>query len=147
MDKGQIAKENFLSGINCAQAVVLAFSEEMELSKEQLMHLSIGFGGGFGRLRLVCGAVSGMTMVLSKILSDGKDRSSIYPVIQEACRLFKEQTGSLICAEMLDGVVVNDGSPVPEDRTKEYYKKRPCAELCQLAGEIAQKIIQRERSK
>ena len=74
MTKGQIAKENFESGMNCSQSVVLAFKDEMGLSEEQLKKLSIGFGGGIARQRQVCGAVCGMTMVLSYLKSDGNDK-------------------------------------------------------------------------
>ena len=140
MTKGEIAKEIFLSGKNCSQSVVLSFKQEMGLSEEQLEKLSIGFGGGIGRLRLTCGAVSGMVMVLSYLKSKNIDRSEIYPIIQSACKDVKEELGSLICAELLEGVKT-DNSPIPEERTKEYYKKRPCAEICQVVADITQKYL------
>ena len=142
MDKGQIAVDNFKSGLNCAQAVVLAFAEELNIDSLTLKKLSIAFGGGLGRQRLTCGAVSGMCMVLGGLLSDGQDKLYIYDIIQKACQDFKEQVGSIICAELLDGETAKSTNPKPEDRTTEYYKKRPCAELCRLATQIAQKYLE-----
>ena len=139
--KGEIAKENFLQGYNCCQAVVLAFKDEMGITEETLKKLSIGFGGGLARQRLTCGAVSGMAIVLGALKSDGKDKGYIYSLIQRACEEFKAETGSIICAEMLSGEVLKDKSAIPEERTAEYYKKRPCADLCYLAAEIAEKYI------
>ena len=141
MDKGQIAVDNFKSGLNCAQAVVLAFKDELKLDELTLKKMSIAFGGGLGRQRLTCGAVSGMCMVLGALLSNGSDRLFIYDIVQKACADFKKEVGSIICGELLDGNVLKDHSPKPEERTEEYYKKRPCAELCRLAGEITQKYL------
>ena len=91
MTKGQLAKEIFMSGKNCSSAVMLAFKEELKLKQSDIEKLSIGFGGGFGRQRLVCGAVCGMTMVLSYLLSDGENKLAIYKIIQDACKDFKSQ--------------------------------------------------------
>ena len=141
MTKGLIAKHNFETGLNCAQAVVLAFKDELGFPEEVLKKLSIGYGGGVARQRNVCGAVLGMTMVLSYCLSDGNDKLSIYKIIQEACKQFKAEVGSIICGELLDGETLKDKSYIPEQRTKEYYKKRPCAELCVLAADIAEQFL------
>ena len=140
MTKGELAKNIFQSGRNCAQSVALAFKDELGLTEEQISKLIIGFGGGFGRQRLVCGAVSGMVMVLGYMLSDGKDSLSIYNIVQKACAEFKLELGSLICAELLDGIN-NDTNPKPEARTKEYYEKRPCADICQVAANIVDKYL------
>ena len=140
MTKGELAKNIFQSGRNCAQSVALAFKDELGLTEEQISKLIIGFGGGFGRQRLVCGAVSGMIMVLGYMLSDGKDSLSIYNIVQKACAEFKLELGSLICAELLDGIN-NDTNPKPEARTKEYYEKRPCADICQVAANIVDKYL------
>ena len=145
MSKGEIAKQNFLGGLNCCQAVVLAFKDEIGLPEETLKKLSIGFGGGFARQRLICGAVSGLNIVLSNILSDGADKGKIYAIIQNACERFKAETGSIICGELLTGAVAKDNSPRPEQRTPEYYKKRPCADLCFLAADIAEEIIKENK--
>ncbi len=141
MTKGQVAKEYFSSGLNCCQSVVLAFKEEMGLGEHALKKLSIGYGGGLARLRKVCGAVSGMAMVLSFLKSDGNDKLAIYSIIQQACKEFEQEVGSIICAELLDEQTLKDKSPKPEERTAKYYKKRPCAELCAIAADITQKYL------
>lgn len=129
MDKGNIAVENFNSGLNCCQAVVLAFKDELGLSEQILKKLSIGFGGGLGRQRLTCGAVSGMCMVISAIKSNGDDKLAIYEVIQSACKEFKDEAGSIICAELL------------QMQNSEESKKLACSEMCRLGAQIAQKYI------
>ena len=141
MNKGSLAVEYFKSGLNCCQAVVLAFQKETGIDEDVLKKLSIGFGGGLGRQRLTCGAVSGMCMVISSLKSDGVDKLSIYSLIQSACNEFKQQTGSLSCADLLDAQSASSTDPKPEERTAAYYKKRPCAEMCRLAAEIAEKYI------
>ena len=143
MSKGEIARENFKTGMNCAQAVLLAFSDELAIPEEQLKKLIIGFGGGFARQRYVCGAVSGMTAVLGSVLSDGKDKLAIYQIVKEGMDMFAREVGSVICAELLDDKTLQDKSIVPEKRTEQYYKKRPCAELCALAGDIAEYLIKK----
>ena len=139
--KGEIAKKYFLQGFNCWQAVVLAFKDELKLSEEEIKKITIGFGGGLARQRLTCGAVSGVAMVLGALKSDGQDKAAAYAMIKNACDDFKAETGSIICAEMLSGEILKDKSTVPEARTPEYYKKRPCADLCFLAAEIAEKYV------
>ncbi len=139
MNKGEIARNYFKSGVNCAQAVALAFKDELNMSEEQIKKIMIGFGGGFGRQRLICGAVSGMTMVLSYLKSDGEDKLKCYELIQKACADFKAEFGTLICAELLEGKVKVTTNPNPDARTKEYYAVRPCDEICAVAANIAQK--------
>lgn len=139
MNKGELAREYFKSGVNCAQAVALAFKDELGMSEEQIKKIMIGFGGGFGRQRLTCGAVSGMTMVLSYLKSDGNDKLKCYELIQKACAEFKAELGSLICADLLEGKVQVDANPTPEERTKEYYAKRPCDQICAVAANITKK--------
>ena len=141
MDKGQLAKEYFNTGVNCAQAVALAFKDEVNMSEEQIKKIMIGFGGGFGRQRLTCGAVSGMTFVLSYLKSDGVDKLACYELIQKACADFKAELGSLICADLLEGKVQVNTNPTPDARTKEYYQKRPCADICAVAANIVQKYL------
>jgi len=141
MAKGKIAREYFLSGYNCAVSVALAFKEELGLEEEQIKRLTIAFGGGLSRQRLTCGAVSAMAMVIGYLKSNGESRADIYPIIQQACKEFKEQVGSLICGELLSKKIEVDTLPVPEERTKEYYAKRPCADMCYVAGEIAEKYL------
>lgn len=123
MTKGEIAKLNFQSGLNCAQAVVLAFKEEMGLSELELKKLIIGFGGGFARQRLVCGAVSGMTMVLGYLKSDGNDKLAAYDIVKKACEEVKEQLGSIICSELMG------------------TNKIPCGEICKIVADVTAKYV------
>lgn len=149
MNKADKAKELFEGGCNCCQAVFCAFLDENKMSKEDALRLSAGFGGGFGRLREVCGAVSGMTMVLSENFAssdpnDHEKKAALYKLIQEAAGKFKEENGSIICRELLR-LPENETSHVPEKRTNEYYKKRPCAELVHCAAAIAEKYLEESR--
>lgn len=145
MNRADNAKELFENGCNCCQAVFCAFLEETNLSKDDALRLSAGFGGGMGRMREVCGAVSGMIMVLSNKFAstdpnDHEKKKELYALIQKAANDFKEENGSIICRELL-GLSEKSSSSVPEKRTKEYYKKRPCAELVRCAAEIAEKYL------
>lgn len=149
MDRANKAKEYFEDGCNCCQAVFCAFLEETNLTEEEALRLSAGFGGGLGRLREVCGAVSGMTMVLSNKFAstDPKDhekKKKLYALIRQAAGDFREENGSIVCRELL-GLPEKDYSPVPEQRTKEYYKKRPCAELVHCAASIAEKYLNNDK--
>ncbi len=146
MSKADEAKELFGSGCNCCQAVFCAFADEIDIDKELAMRLSAGFGGGMGRMREVCGAVSGMIMVLSEKFAcadpNNKDeKAALYALVQKAANDFRAENGSIICRELL-GLEEKTSVPVPEDRTKEYYKKRPCSELVHCAASIAEKYLE-----
>lgn len=141
MTKGEIAKEYFMKGYNCSTAVVLAFKDEIGIPEETLKKMAIAFGGGLGRQRLTCGAVSGMCMVLSLFKSDGENKGEIYSLIQSACEDFKKSVGSINCGDLLSGKISVETSPVPEIRTAEYYKKRPCGELVEIASNITEKYL------
>ena len=130
IEKGQLAKREFEKGYNCAQAVLLAFSEETGLSREQAARLASTFGGGMGRMREVCGAVSAMFMIegLLEGYSDPKakeEKSALYARVRDLADRFREQNHSIICRELLiDTETVPGGEP--KARTKEYYERRPC---------------------
>lgn len=148
MSKADEAKKLFEGGCNCCQAVYCAFLENTNLTKDEAMRLSAGFGGGFGRLREVCGAVSGMTMVLSQKFASAdpnnkEEKAALYALIQNAAGEFREEKGSIVCRELL-GLEEKSSVPVPEERTKEYYKKRPCSELVYCAAAIAEKYLKGE---
>ncbi len=139
------AKEMFLSGYNCSQAVVMAFIDELDVDKNAALLMASPFGGGLGRLREVCGTVSGMCMAAGLMLgySDPKaysEKAALYAHIQNMAAAFKEKNGSYICRELLKGVVHTDGG-APEKRTEEYYKKRPCPQLCADAAEILARYV------
>ena len=139
MNKSDKAKQLFLSGYNCAQAVAAAFAEEMNMDEALVKKLTTGFGGGVGRMREVCGTVSGMAFVISA-LYDG-DKGDIYAIVQENAAKFKKEHGSVVCRELLGLDIKGADSPVPEKRTQQYYKKRPCAELVAMSAGILEDYI------
>lgn len=139
------AEELFRQGYNCSQAVVGAFCDETGLDFKTSLKLSSSFGGGMGRLREVCGAVSGMFMVAGIKYgytepTDQKAKAEHYSLIQLLAERFKEENGSIVCKELL-GLEIKSDNPVPEDRTEGYYKKRPCVELVCQAAEILDEYI------
>lgn len=139
-ERAEHAKELFLEGYNCCQAVVGAFADVMDIEFSTAMKIASSFGGGMGRLREVCGAVSGMFLVVGylKGYDDPKDvqsKAEHYRLIQKLAQKFREENSSIICRELL-GENGKDVSPVPDQRTKTYYQKRPCAELVYLAAKI-----------
>ena len=145
MNKRELAEEYFKKGFNCAQAVALAFKDELNLDEKTVAMLTGGFGGGLGRQRLVCGAVSAMAFVLGGLkgfydTNDAQGKMDVYKYVQDVCNEFKAQNGSIICAELLNEQTSNI-TFVPEQRTKEYYQKRPCGLLCGDAAEILEKYL------
>lgn len=142
----QKAKDLFLDGYNCAQAVFCAFNDMTGLDFATASKLSSSFGGGLGRLREVCGAVSGMCMVAGILYGpaypdDMQEKADHYARIQELARRFSEENGSIICRELLGFTDAANVSPVPEARTAQYYKKRPCAEMVECAARIMDEYI------
>ena len=146
MSRAKRAKEYFKNGYNCSQAVVLAFADLMGLDETTLLKIAQPFGGGLGRLRLTCGAVSGMCAVVGLLYAKGENTSEnklqTYAIVQELCAKFQEENGSLICAELLSGASVKTTvGGVAEERTQAYYKKRPCAELVYIAAQILEDYV------
>ncbi len=138
MDHGVLSKEMFCKGYNCAQAVVAAFHEELGMTESEAARLSSSFGGGMGRMRETCGAVSGMLLVAGLLWGYGTPgdetaKAAHYRLVQEMAAKFRERTGSLICRELL-GNPPSDPNPTP--RTADFYKARPCAGFVALAAEI-----------
>ncbi len=133
MNRIEKAEELFLSGCNCAQAVFAAFADEFGLDEELAKRVSCGLGGGVGRLREVCGAVTGAALVIG--MRKGPDKAAAYPDVQDFCAKFKGECGSIVCRELLSGVGASEGG-APEARTSEYYRKRPCVELVKLAAAL-----------
>ncbi|MBQ9081797.1 MAG: C_GCAxxG_C_C family protein [Clostridia bacterium] len=149
MSRGEIAKEYFSKGYNCAQAVLLAFEDVVGLDRASLLKITLPFGGGMGRLRLTCGAVSGMVMALGLITGtseiNGQAKSAQYAAVQELVKRFTVQNGSIICGELLTGTGVHtDTAPNAEPRTQGYYKKRPCADLCYDAAQILEEYLKKK---
>ena len=140
MTRPEQAEKLFREGYNCAQAAFLPFAEECGLSRETAAALASSFGGGMGRLREVCGAVSGIFLAAGLLCgySDPKDpvaKKAHYELIQRLAARYREENGSIVCRELL-GLPAGPDSPTPEARTGTYYKKRPCPELVRRAAEI-----------
>lgn len=139
------ARKNFTDGYNCSQSVVLAFSDIMNVEPLILSTLSAPFGGGMGRLREVCGAVSGMVMVAGVLEPAGdpsirEAKSKNYILVQELAEKFRTENRYIVCRDLL-GLTQPKDNPIPSERTTEYYKKRPCADLVACAAQIvAEKI-------
>lgn len=143
MNHGNYAEELFTNGYNCAQAVAISYCDLTGLTPELTARLSSSFGGGMGRLREVCGAVSGMFMVAGILYgyadpTSPEEKKNHYALIQELAAAFKSKSGSIICKELL-GNPASDPNPTP--RTPEFYKKRPCAYYVRLAAEILDEYI------
>ena len=145
MNHSEIAKKLFMEGYNCAQSVLCAFDDVTGLDRETSAKLASSFGAGMGRMREVCGAVSGALMVLG--IAYGHDdpgdieaKEKHYALVQDFAARFREKNGSIICRELLSGVEVTPGVK-PEARTDAYYKKRPCPELVACAADILDNMI------
>lgn len=137
------AVDNFMAGYGCCQSVVAAFSDLYGLDETLAKRIAAGFGGGVGRMRMMCGAVSGIVMLVGLDCgqtkgSDLEGKSACYKVVQDLLAKSKEENGSLICAEIL-GIQGNEkahSSYVASPRTAEYYKQRPCAAKVESAARI-----------
>lgn len=139
------AVRNFADGHNCAQSVLMAYADVLGLTREQAAMVSVGFGGGMGRLRLHCGAFSAAVMLAGTLEgADGalkEHRPQTYARVQEIYRQFMEKNGTVSCAELLAKAGVRPAgqqaeAPTPEARTREYYAKRPCARIIRSACQI-----------
>ena len=140
------AKELFKKGYNCSQSVFVAFCDETGLDIEDALKISSSFGGGMGRLREVCGAVSGMFMVVGMKYgytdpTDKLKKSEHYKLIQSLAKRFENKNQSIICRDLLK-LTSKLEAPIPEDRTEAYYKKRPCAELVEYAAQKLDEYIE-----
>lgn len=143
MDHGMKAMELFVEGYNCAQAVAVAFCDITGLDEKTTARMVSPYGGGMGRLREVCGAVSGMFFVLGYLYGyDNADadetKKELYGRVQDLAGQFREKCGSIICRELLDNP---PSDPNPSPRTAEYYKNRPCAILVKTAAELMDDFI------
>ena len=143
MNRGEYAAELFLKGYNCAQAVSIAFCDLTGMDEKTAARSISGFGGGFGRLREVCGAVSGMTAVASILygydrIEDDNAKKATYQMVQELAGQFRERCGSIICRDILKNP---PSDPVPSARTEEYYATRPCVRMVYTAAQILEDYI------
>lgn len=146
MSRAERAKELFTQGYACSQAVALAFCDLCGVSEAQIAKLALPFGGGLGRLRLTCGAVSGMAMVVGLLFAEAENspenKKQVYAITRELAEKFKAENGSLICADLLTGanLQVTVGGEA-EARTDAYYKKRPCGEIVYSAARIVEEYL------
>lgn len=146
MSRAENAKAYFLQGYNCAQAVALSFADICKTDKETLLKMTLPFGGGVGRLRLTCGAFSGIATVVGLVFAQSENtpenKKQIYAIVQTLGEKFRSENGSYICAELLAGANV---TPVvggeADARTEQYYKKRPCAEIVYGAAAILENYL------
>ena len=145
--RSERARQLFEQGYTCSQSVCLAFSDLVPLDEETLAIVASGFGGGVGRMRGLCGCVSGMTLILNLLRSysgpsrPDTEKAALYAEIQTLAQQFRQSAGSLLYADLL-GQAGQDTSAVPSARTKDYYAQRPCAGLCALAADILSRHLQ-----
>lgn len=142
-ERVQRAVDNFMAGYGCCQSVVAAFSDLYGLDETMAKKVGAGFGGGVGRMRMMCGAVSGIVMLVGLDCgqtegSDREGKSACYKVVQELLEQSKQENGSIICAEILgiQGHEKAHSNYVASPRTAEYYKSRPCAAKVESAARI-----------
>ena len=143
MDHSILAGDLFLGGYNCSQSVVVAFCDVTGLDRDFAARMASSFGGGMGRQREVCGAVSGILMVLGLLYGydtpgDDVSKKKQYQDIQALCGRFREEVGSIVCREILGNPPTD---PTPSPRTAEYYKKRPCARMVMTAARLMDEYI------
>ena len=144
MDHSLQAAQLFLQGYNCAQAITVAFSDVTGLDKTFSAKMASSFGGGMGRMREVCGAVSGMLMVAGILYGydsddDDEAKKAHYHLVQDLAGQFRQQVGSIICRDILKNP---PSDPNPSPRTAEYYRQRPCAQMVVTAAQILDAYIQ-----
>mgnify|MGYP002554823278 CR=1 FL=1 len=145
MNKADSAEELFGMGYNCSQSVYAAFAEDLGMSVEEAAKRASPFGAGFGKLREVCGAVSGMVMVLGDLCgyqdpTDAAGKQALYALVQRLCGSFEKSEGSLICRELL-GLAKGEDLAEPAVRTEEYYQSRPCVGACRRAAELLEAYL------
>lgn len=144
----KLAYKYFTDGYNCAQSVFAAFSEEMGIDEKTALRMSSAFGGGMGRLREVCGAVSGMFMVLGVLYGYDEAKNDaakklLYTRVQSFAGQFKDEYGTIICRELIG--VEGTQKPAPTPRNPEFYKKRPCLGFVTSAARIMSEFIEENK--
>ena len=145
MTEKEKARALFLEGFNCSQSVFTAFCDRFGIDEETAKKISAGLGGGVGRQREVCGAVSGAAMVLGCISaptdgSDSESKRKNYELVRDFSERFIKRNASIVCREILEDKAKNKGA-VPDERTAEYYKNRPCLKMVEDAAEILSEML------
>ncbi len=140
------ARDYFLQGFNCSQSVFCAFADRFGIDEETAKKIAAGLGGGVGRMREVCGAVSASAMVLGSICaptegSDEDSKKKNYELVREFSERFTEMHSSVVCRDLLKMSVKMENTAKPDDRTAEYYRKRPCLKVVEDAAEILEEML------
>ena len=148
INRADRAEELFREGYNCSQSVFAAFADVLGLTVEQAALESSAFGGGVGGMREICGAVSGMVLLVGRLCgySDPKEyegKKAMYHLIQEMSQQFEQEMGSIICRDLL-GIKKGESLPEPSVRTEEYYQQRPCVKACRVAAKIASEMLEEQ---
>lgn len=142
----EIAKNYFLNGHACSVAVALAFKDLVNINEAELEKVALPFGGGFGRLRNTCGAVSGMGIIIGLLFTEPnggpENKLAVYEMVQTVAKRFEEKHNTIICRQLLEQIQV----PVeiggkPEERTPAYYQKRACADYVETAAEVLEEFL------
>lgn len=148
------ARGYFTAGYNCAQAVVMAFDDVMGQNADSLSRLAAPFGGGMGRMREVCGTVSGMAILAGELSPSAdpknlEERKQNYALVQRFAESFRKENGDIVCRRLLDlePMVERAETAMPSERTAEYYKKRPCVEYVGCAARIVAEYINESTKK
>ena len=147
--RGELARSYFEQGYNCAQAVAAAFADLTDIPLPTLLRLASPFGGGMGRMREVCGAVSG-ALLIEGLLCGYDDaeaaeaKKQLYAQVRSLADAFRAQNGSIICRELLAGVPHTEGG-VPETRSEAYYRKRPCSELVAVSASVLEAHLREKK--
>ena len=139
----QRAVELFMQGYGCCQSVLCAFADRYGLDEEMALRISAGFGGGVGRMRMMCGTCSALVILagLEKGQTRGDDRegkAACYQLVRQLLETFRQRNGSIICAELLqmNGVKAETNTSQPDERNAEYYRVRPCARKVESAARV-----------
>ncbi len=145
-ERGERAEALFRAGYNCSQSVVCAYADILGMPEETAARIVSCFGGGMGRMREVCGCVSGMLFVAGALRgyngpAENARKKDVYAMVQELASRFRAQNGSIICRELLGLAKSEDTAPVPSERTTEYYQKRPCPRLAAMAADILEEYL------
>ena len=143
MNHSERAVELFVEGYNCAQAVAAAFGDLTGLDEKTAARMASCFGGGMGRMREVCGAVSGMLMVACILYGYDdpkatKEKRELYARVQAMAGQFRQELGSIVCRDLLKNP---PSDPNPTPRTEQFYKDRPCARMVATAARIMDEFI------
>ncbi|MFI3243039.1 MAG: C-GCAxxG-C-C family protein [Akkermansia sp.] len=148
MSKEEVALRYFSAGYSCAQSVFASFAPELGLDEKVALRLSSGLGAGVGRMREVCGAFTGLSLVLGYFEGneegDADQKEHIYALVQAEAARFRAEFGSIICRELLDPTILKDQSTRPQARSTQYYNQRPCQACVAFCAKAASSFLTRE---